>query len=61
MSSPVTHESDEADGRSLAKETGRSAGKIGISLLVAIALGYVLTLVATRWKTARSTCRSGAS
>lgn len=49
MSSPVTHESDETDGRSLAKETGRSAGKIGISLLVAIALGYVLTLVATRW------------
>ncbi|MFI5584703.1 hypothetical protein ACIA5G_06705 [Amycolatopsis sp. NPDC051758] len=40
---------DEADSRSLAKETGRSAGKIGISLLVAIALGYVLTLLATRW------------
>ena len=46
MSSPMT---DEADSRSLAKETGRSAGKIGISLLVAIALGYVLTLLATRW------------
>ncbi|MFJ1766368.1 hypothetical protein ACIOD2_38980 [Amycolatopsis sp. NPDC088138] len=35
--------------RELAKETGRSAGKIGISLLVAIGLGYVLTLLATRW------------
>jgi O-antigen/teichoic acid export membrane protein len=46
MSSPMT---DEADSRSLAKETGRSAGKIGLSLLVAIALGYVLTLLATRW------------
>jgi O-antigen/teichoic acid export membrane protein len=43
MSSPVTGD------RELAKETGRSAGKIGISLLVAIALGYVLTLLATRW------------
>jgi O-antigen/teichoic acid export membrane protein len=40
---------EEADGRSLAKETGRSAGKIGLSLLVAIALGYLLTLLATRW------------
>ncbi|SFW58067.1 Membrane protein involved in the export of O-antigen and teichoic acid [Amycolatopsis australiensis] len=45
MSSPMA----EADGRSLARETGRSAGKIGFSLLVAIALGYVLTLLATRW------------
>ncbi|WP_442874339.1 hypothetical protein [Amycolatopsis sp. NBC_00438] len=35
--------------RELAKETGRSAGKIGVSLLVAIGLGYVLTLLATRW------------
>ncbi len=33
---------------SLAKDTGRSAGRIGISLLVAIALGYVLTVVAGR-------------
>ncbi|HWD02285.1 MAG TPA: hypothetical protein VG674_07525 [Amycolatopsis sp.] len=45
MSSPVADE----DQRELAKETGRSAGKIGISLLVAIALGYVLTLLVGRW------------
>lgn len=30
---------------SLAKDTGRSAGKVGISLLIAIALGYVFTLL----------------
>jgi O-antigen/teichoic acid export membrane protein len=46
MSAPMT---GETNGRRLAKETGRSAGKIGVSLLVAIALGYVLTLLATRW------------
>ncbi|GAA3559080.1 hypothetical protein GCM10022222_48380 [Amycolatopsis ultiminotia] len=39
MSTPVTEES------SLARETGRSVGKIGISLLVAIGLGYVFTFV----------------
>ena len=33
---------------SLAKDTGRSAGKVGISLLIAIALGYVLTVLAPR-------------
>ncbi|SDX15895.1 Membrane protein involved in the export of O-antigen and teichoic acid [Amycolatopsis xylanica] len=32
----------------LAKDTGKSAGKIGISLLIAIGLGYVLTLVVSR-------------
>lgn len=32
----------------LAKDTGKSAGKIGISLLIAIGLGFVLTLFAPR-------------
>ncbi|WP_370945265.1 lipopolysaccharide biosynthesis protein [Amycolatopsis sp. cg5] len=32
----------------LAKDTGKSAGKIGISLLIAIGLGYVLTFVCGR-------------
>ncbi|SEP52967.1 hypothetical protein [Amycolatopsis saalfeldensis] len=45
MSTPVTDEGQ----RGLARETGRSAGKIGISLLIAIGLGYVLTLLAARW------------
>ncbi|WP_396286739.1 lipopolysaccharide biosynthesis protein [Amycolatopsis sp. PS_44_ISF1] len=39
----------DEDRRGLAKETGRSAGKIGLSLLVAIGLGYVLTLLIGRW------------
>ncbi|MGW4488611.1 hypothetical protein ACWEOE_32805 [Amycolatopsis sp. NPDC004368] len=48
MSTPSTPVTDEGQ-RELAKETGKSAGKIGISLLVAIALGYVLTLLVGRW------------
>ncbi|MFE0024834.1 lipopolysaccharide biosynthesis protein [Amycolatopsis sp. NPDC059021] len=36
------------DGRTLAKDTGKSAGKVGLSLLIAIGLGYVLTLVIGR-------------
>ncbi|MET7997874.1 hypothetical protein ABZU76_44015 [Amycolatopsis sp. NPDC005232] len=46
MSTPSTPVTDEGQ-RELAKETGRSAGKIGISLLVAIALGYIFTFAAT--------------
>lgn len=32
-------------GEALAKDTGKSAGRIGLYLLVAIALGYVLTVI----------------
>ncbi|GAA4539468.1 lipopolysaccharide biosynthesis protein [Amycolatopsis samaneae] len=50
--STVTDNADKpektADGRTLAKDTGKSAGKVGLSLLIAIALGYVLTLVIAR-------------
>lgn len=35
-------------GEALAKDTGKSAGRIGVYLLIAIALGYVLTLVWSR-------------
>ncbi|WP_407655579.1 hypothetical protein [Amycolatopsis rhabdoformis] len=44
MSTPVTADSEP----SLARETGKSAGKIGISLLVAIALGYVFSFLTPR-------------
>ncbi|HKN53500.1 MAG TPA: hypothetical protein VJX66_13425 [Amycolatopsis sp.] len=38
--------SDETS--SLAKDTGRSAGRIGVSLLIAVGLGYLLTVLASR-------------
>ncbi|WP_432848535.1 hypothetical protein ACQPXB_47105 [Amycolatopsis sp. CA-161197] len=47
MSTPSTPVTDEGQ-RELAKETGKSAGKIGVSLLVAIALGYVFSFLTPR-------------
>lgn len=48
MSTPVTAESSGSAESALARETGRSAGKIGISLLIAIGLGYVFSFLTPR-------------